>query len=226
MDEALPRRNGTNGLGIAGFIISLVGLCGSGGLLCPIGLILSLIALGKQPRGFAVAGVIIGALGSCGIILAIVVVPVALAVVLATAGLTAAAVGLAAIAGPQAESQVEMFVISTNVEEKIQQAGGALPASLEAAGLGLSESQTTDPWGHGYVYEVTQNGGAYRLFSMGPDGVAATPDDVRYEWRLEVNNRPSHVDPSPASAPPTPGTPTESPSSEEEPKDPGPPTGA
>src|SRR5688572_25362426 len=52
-----------NGLGIAGFITSLVGWI-SCGVLSPIGLILSLIALGKQPRGFAIAGAIIGALGS------------------------------------------------------------------------------------------------------------------------------------------------------------------
>ena len=61
-----PQVRETNGLGIAGFVISLVGVAGTGGLLCPVGLIVSLIALGKQPRGFAVAGIVLGALGTCG----------------------------------------------------------------------------------------------------------------------------------------------------------------
>ena len=57
----------SNGLGTAGFILSLVGLV-TGGILSPIGLIISLIALGKHPKGLAIAGVIIGLIGSCGII--------------------------------------------------------------------------------------------------------------------------------------------------------------
>lgn len=52
----------SNSMGLAGFIISLVGWV-SCGVLCPIGLVLSLIGLRKQPRGFAVAGVILGGLG-------------------------------------------------------------------------------------------------------------------------------------------------------------------
>jgi molecular chaperone DnaK len=63
--EPTPAPPPTNGLGIAGFVCSLVGLC-AGGLLSPVGLILSLVALGREPRGFAIAGVILGALGSCG----------------------------------------------------------------------------------------------------------------------------------------------------------------
>ena len=54
-----------NTLGLAGFITSVVGIL-FGGLLCPVGLILSLVALGRPPRGFAVAGAVIGLLGSCG----------------------------------------------------------------------------------------------------------------------------------------------------------------
>ena len=58
----------TNGLGIAGFIVSLVGLL-SCGLLCPIGFLLSLVGLTKQPRGFAIAGAIIGAIGTLWLVL-------------------------------------------------------------------------------------------------------------------------------------------------------------
>src|ERR1043165_9168202 len=58
----VPQRR-TNGLGIAGFVVSLVGIF-TLGLLCPIGLLLSFIALFRAPRGFAIAGLIIGLLGS------------------------------------------------------------------------------------------------------------------------------------------------------------------
>src|SRR3954471_6265213 len=53
----------SNNLGLAGFVTSLLGLL-SCGVLSPIGLLLSLIGLTKQPRGFAVAGTIIGLIGS------------------------------------------------------------------------------------------------------------------------------------------------------------------
>src|SRR4051794_20572043 len=58
----------TNGLGIAGFVVSLVGLILTGGILCPIGLLLSLFALFRRPRGFAIAGFIIGIIGSLALI--------------------------------------------------------------------------------------------------------------------------------------------------------------
>jgi hypothetical protein len=55
-----------NGLGLASFIVSLVGLA-SVGLLSPIGAVMGLIALRREPKGFAIAGVVIGLLGSIGI---------------------------------------------------------------------------------------------------------------------------------------------------------------
>ena len=52
----------SNGLGLAGFITSLVSLVLSCGFLSPVSLILSLIGLLKRPRGFAIAGSIISGL--------------------------------------------------------------------------------------------------------------------------------------------------------------------
>ena len=63
----------SNGLGVAGFVLSLLGFLGTCGLLSPIGLILSLIALRKQPRGLAIAGVIIGAVGSLWFLVALLI---------------------------------------------------------------------------------------------------------------------------------------------------------
>ncbi len=57
------QQNSSNGLGLAGFITSLIGWL-TCGLLCPIGFLLSLFGLFKPPRGFAIAGLIIGGLGS------------------------------------------------------------------------------------------------------------------------------------------------------------------
>ncbi len=59
--SVMPKQS--NGLGIAGFVVSLLGIptCG---MLSPIGALLSFIAVFKQPRGFAIAGLVIGALGS------------------------------------------------------------------------------------------------------------------------------------------------------------------
>ncbi|HMN95116.1 MAG TPA: hypothetical protein PKC43_02005 [Phycisphaerales bacterium] len=56
---------GSNALGTAGFVVALLGLF-TGGVLSPIGMILSLFALGREPRGLAIAGAILGFIGSCG----------------------------------------------------------------------------------------------------------------------------------------------------------------
>ena len=59
-----PPPPSTNGLGLAGFIVSLVGMVLCMGVICPVGAILSAIALVWKPRGFAIAGLILGVLGS------------------------------------------------------------------------------------------------------------------------------------------------------------------
>lgn len=50
-----PPKAPTNGFGVAGFTVGILGLF-TFGLLSPIGLILSFIGLFKKPRGFAAAG--------------------------------------------------------------------------------------------------------------------------------------------------------------------------
>jgi len=51
-------QNPTNSLGLAGFIVSLVSFL-TCGILAPIALILSIIAMFKRPKGFAIAGLVI-----------------------------------------------------------------------------------------------------------------------------------------------------------------------
>lgn len=188
MSDGAQRKNGgdSNGLGIAGFVISLVGLC-SGGLLSPIGLILSLVALGREPRGLAIAGVVIGALGSCGIIISLIFLPLVIVGVLIAAGATAAAVGLAAaLGGPELEAFVEMQVL-TGFVQKYEDQNGSLPASLaDAVGQAKATSGLLlDPWGNAYVFVINPDGTTYQIFSAGPDGAPGTADDVQkdnFRW--------------------------------------------
>lgn len=65
-DVPQPRENF---LGIAGFVVAIVGLVFTCGLLSPLGLLLSLAGLFSRPRGYAVAGVITGMFGSLWIVL-------------------------------------------------------------------------------------------------------------------------------------------------------------
>ena len=179
--SGVTMRQESNGLGLAGFIVSLVGLC-SGGVLSPIGLILSLIALKNTPRGFAIAGVVIGAIGSCGILLAIILVPVALGMVLAAAGLAGLAAALASAAGPELETQLETAFVSINAEE-YHGTKGVYPATLGEATSKLDPNSPLlkDHWGNAYEYEVAPDGSKFWLFSSGPDGLAGTSDDVESE---------------------------------------------
>lgn len=54
----------TNGLGTAGFIVSLLGLFLTCGLLSPVGLFFSGLAMFRKPRGMAFAGVVMGGIGT------------------------------------------------------------------------------------------------------------------------------------------------------------------
>lgn len=64
--------NDSNGVAMAGFVCSLMGLI-SCGLLSPVGLILSMMGMGKQAnKGLAIAGLVMGIIGSIWVIVAIV----------------------------------------------------------------------------------------------------------------------------------------------------------
>ena len=171
--EPLPAEQ-SNGLAIAGFVCSLLGLF-TGFLLSPIGLILSLVALGRPGgRGFAVAGVVIGLLGSCGAIVAV------LLVVLLGAGAVLAAVGLGiamiALAEPEkVELTSDMFniAIAAKLYEDEQ---GVLPADLGL--LKMRESVRSDPWGNPYEYHFIDQDPGFEIISWGKDGESGTEDDV------------------------------------------------
>jgi hypothetical protein len=161
----------TNTLGIAGFICSLVGLIMTGGLLCPIGLLLSLIALGRQPRGFAIAGVVLGLVGSCGAII------IGLLFITALAG-AAAAVGIAAMPIAQQATLSSDMINTAAAIQTYEQQNRYLPAELGV--LGLDDATLRDPWGNAYQYHLLEEPPGFDLVSYGPDGLPGGDDEVRF----------------------------------------------
>jgi hypothetical protein len=164
----------SNALGIAGFVCSLLGLF-TGGLLSPIGLILSLVALGREPKGFAIAGTVIGLIGSCGVILALAFFgAVIVAMAAAALGIAVAAVVLSE--PEKLEVTADMANIAAVIEE-YKDANKYPPADL--ANLDLEPDWRTDPWGNDYVYHLQDDPPGYDLESAGKDGQFGTLDDVR-----------------------------------------------
>jgi hypothetical protein len=174
----------SNALGLAGFIVSLVGLC-AGGVLSPVGLILSLVALGRPPRGFAIAGTVLGLLGSCGIVVAVVLAILAPALLL---GLAATA-GVAGMLGPDFIAHVEMGRLNAHIAE-YQSDIGALPMTLDDLTIDDDPEDVTDlltdPWNNRYIYTLAPDGLSYTLHSMGPDAIDATSDDITVDPSFQV----------------------------------------
>lgn len=165
-----PSAGASNGLGLAGFITSLVGIAVTGGVLCPVGLILSLIALSKPPRGFAVAGVVLGALGSCGgcLVLSVFAMVGGAALVAAMAVvLTGGTQGL--------ETLDHMMQVDVAITEYERQ-HGHLPADLGQ--LGLPEGILKDGWGRPLEYRLEQGAPQWMwsLRTPGLDGVSQDSD--------------------------------------------------
>ena len=176
---AVPSADRSNTLGIAGFITSLVGFALTGGLLCPVGLILSLVALRRQPRGFAIAGVVLGLMGSCGgCLIALFVLPaIAIAIAGGATVLTAAAFML--VGGtPAIETFDHMFQIQREIKVYEKQ-HGAPPPSL--SDLNLPADILDDGWGTPLQYQVSGNPPtqSWTLQTAGPNR-QLEPDDFMF----------------------------------------------
>ena len=143
-----PRQ--TNTLGLVGLILAFC--------LSPIGLLISLVALTKTPRGLAIGGVVVGAIGTV------------------LWGLGAA--GLVAgwgLAKQGMDVWDDYMNISMSLEQRLSE-DGEYPEDL--SGLMLSEDHLTDPWGNAYRYEKT-GPQAYVLTASGRDATFGTDDDMR-----------------------------------------------
>ena len=148
-----PLTSQTNGLGIGGFVVSLVGIL-TCGVISPIALILSLVALRRQPRGFAIAGTVIGGVGT----------------------LMVAGFAVAFLAFPEIkqvfETSFAMYKAHTVIESHRGE-NDALPSDEE--GNRLIED-LADGWGNPLRYEL--DGETFMVRSAGPDGEFGTPDDI------------------------------------------------
>ena len=168
--SGMPPERQSNGIGLAGFIVSIVGLVLTCGVLCPIGLILSLVGLRKQPKGFAIAGTVIGALGS-----------VFFALVGAT--LVAGYVGLKKVAaetGGDVQTTASMFN-AVNLINMQRTQKGALPDA--ATGNGII-AICKDSAGRALRYDPS--GDSFVIRGVGPDGVFDTPDDAKMDSTVTI----------------------------------------
>ena len=156
-NEIEPQPTGSNPLGIVGFVLSI--LC----VTSPIGLLVSILALFKAPRGFAIAGVIIGAIFSVivGIFAwgAFMVWPYMADSVEITTDFK------------ELEQEVESYRASNNDE---------LPTSVDQLSW-----DNTDPWGNPYIYSIDQENNTWTIVSTGPDGQEGTDDDFSLDSTMD-----------------------------------------
>lgn len=156
----------SNGLGIAGFVVAMVSLF-TCGVLWPISLGLSIAGMRREPKGLAIAGLVLSILGMLlfvfwmlpFVLLPLIVVPMGLAM------------------APTLEVTSEQSLLAMGVQRHIQSTG-SLPASLSAVSGG-DGSLLTDPWGTGYRLVPGSDGVSFSIESAGPDKAFGTADDVR-----------------------------------------------
>ena len=163
-----------NGLGIAGFVVSIVGMIITCGLLCPIGLLISLFAMFKKPRGFAVAGAVLGALGTLWLVFW------GFAIVAGIMGLQKTATQFKTVA-----ITTTKLVEGHQIIESRRAADNQLPDGIEGNKLIVD---LADGWGNGIRYEVEDQ--SYVLRSGGPDGAFDTEDDITIDSGGRVSEIP------------------------------------
>jgi hypothetical protein len=165
ISSGMPPEKPSNGLGVAGFVVSLVGLIFTCGVLCPIGLILSLFGLRKEPKGLAIAGAVIGGLGTVFL-------------VLVGAGFAATYLGFKKIAeksGGDVPTTLTMTMAVATINQHRADKGG-LPDEENGNAL---IAPFKDSAGRALRYERRDAGFVVR--GVGKDGKFDTPDDVEMD---------------------------------------------
>jgi hypothetical protein len=168
-----------NGLGTFGFFVALIGAFIPTGIVALLGLVLSLAAIGRSPRGMASMGVIIGLLGTV-FWLAVMGAALVVGVVAAIGFGLVAAAGFAVMNPEVLEVSSDMVNVVVAVEE-YKRDHNERPDELASLALGVSI--TTDPWGGTYRLasaDPSANDGLdFDIVSGGPDGKFETEDDIR-----------------------------------------------
>lgn len=124
----------------------------------PLGLLVSIFAALKQPRGLAIAGIVIGLLGT---------------IVWGVGGSVLYA-GYKRFGRPMVETGMDIAAISQKVGE-YQSKNGSVPPDLATASV--TGDALVDAWGNGYEYEAGADGKSWTLTILGPDKTKGTTDD-------------------------------------------------
>jgi hypothetical protein len=153
-------------IGVAGLGASLLGLL-SCGVLSPVALVISLAGLRGRPRGFAVVGTAISAIGTLFL----------------AGGITAAVLGEQAARerhqnAVRASQAVKHMQSLARVIESHREVVGAVPLSLSELST-LPAEAVTDPWGSEYRYTPNLEEQSFKVFSSGPDMTPETDDDIQ-----------------------------------------------
>src|SRR5262249_14150181 len=127
--------------------------------------------LGRPPRGFAVAGVVLGLVGSIGLIVMVFVVGL---------GVVAAALGIGVAAALIVKLGQGPMHVNTAIAEYYAQHGTIPAASSELSTVNADDLK--DPWGNTLRYEPQADGESFYLISDGQDHTPDTKDDVEF-WR-------------------------------------------
>ncbi len=183
-----------NGLGVAGFFIAAIGLLIPTGIVALLGLLVSLVALGKAPRGFAGMGVLIGLVGTA-IWIAITGIAIVGALAIGVAAVLFGSVAFVLMQPEIIEVSADMFNVTIAAYEYEDKHGG-MPEGLDS--LGLSVSTTTDPWGNPYRYVITDDKLGFDVISSGSDGIMGTDDDLALSemervWKDAFENFPGEI---------------------------------
>lgn len=157
-----PDRPKANVLGIVGFVLAFC--------LSPIGLLLSIIAAFKAPRAFAIAGIIVGLIGTA---------------------FWAVSIAGISMMGTYFKSGIEFVIdaeqISNAASAYVSSHNGDAPPDLAA--LQLPRDTATDPWGQSYRL-TPGTSGAWTLESAGIDGTWGTTDDILIDSTMDQNQIP------------------------------------
>jgi len=150
-ERPTPDTSGPNVLGIIGFILSLT--C----VLSPVGLLMSLFALTKPKKGFAIAGVIIGA------ILSVIVI-------------VGTYFAINEFSKPEFKARFETESDFRAIQGAIN-ASGSTPTTLDDPSLNFNQDMKTDYWGTPYEY-AEDGAGNWTLTTYGPDAQKGGGDDA------------------------------------------------
>ncbi len=169
----------TNPLGFAGFLLVLLGLIFTCGVLSPIGLLMSVAALFKRPKGYAIAGTI---LGLC-------VLPFSLLFIFAYSSIFA-------WFGYRIDAALDLSTTQSTMQKAVARIEAkAVNGNYPEASIGQAAiDDLNDAWDRPLSYRPEED--SYVLASAGADGEHQTVDDIlltRYGLSTHLESIPTEV---------------------------------